>query len=117
MFKKHGVKMGALFLVLICFVAFSFAIGWSDETGKAAGKSAEGCVDNAAGPIGQVPAATQQATSPSMGWMAPKATVGKPAPDFEATAYYDGAFKKVKLSDYAGKWVVLCFYPGDFTFV
>jgi peroxiredoxin (alkyl hydroperoxide reductase subunit C) len=45
------------------------------------------------------------------------AQVGKPAPDFEANAYIDGGFKQVKLSDYKGKWVVLCFYPGDFTFV
>jgi peroxiredoxin (alkyl hydroperoxide reductase subunit C) len=45
------------------------------------------------------------------------ATVGKPAPDFEATAFVSGAFQKVKLSDYRGKWVTLCFYPGDFTFV
>lgn len=45
------------------------------------------------------------------------AHVGKPAPDFEATAYQDGGFKTLKLSDYAGHWVVLCFYPGDFTFV
>lgn len=43
--------------------------------------------------------------------------VGKPAPDFEASAYMDGGFKNVRLSDYKGKWVVLCFYPGDFTFV
>ena len=45
------------------------------------------------------------------------ARVGKAAPDFEATAYMDGAFKTVKLSDYKGRWVALCFYPGDFTFV
>jgi hypothetical protein len=45
------------------------------------------------------------------------ARVGKPAPDFEASAYVDGGFKNVKLSDYKGKWVVICFYPGDFTFV
>lgn len=45
------------------------------------------------------------------------AQVGKPAPDFEASAYLNGGFKNVKLSDYRGKWVVLCFYPGDFTFV
>jgi hypothetical protein len=45
------------------------------------------------------------------------ARVGKPAPDFEAAAYVDGGFKNIKLSDYKGKWVVLCFYPGDFTFV
>lgn len=43
--------------------------------------------------------------------------VGKPAPDFEASAYLDGGFQNIKLSDYRGKWVVLCFYPGDFTFV
>jgi peroxiredoxin (alkyl hydroperoxide reductase subunit C) len=45
------------------------------------------------------------------------ARVGKPAPDFEASAFIDGGFKNVKLSDHKGKWVVLCFYPGDFTFV
>lgn len=42
---------------------------------------------------------------------------GKAAPDFEASAFVDGGFKNVRLSDYKGKWVVLCFYPGDFTFV
>jgi len=47
----------------------------------------------------------------------PTATVGKKAPDFSAMAFVDGGFKKVSLSDYAGKWVLLCFYPGDFTFV
>jgi alkyl hydroperoxide reductase subunit AhpC len=45
------------------------------------------------------------------------ARVGKIAPDFEALAYVDGGFKTVKLSDYRGKWIVVCFYPGDFTFV
>jgi peroxiredoxin (alkyl hydroperoxide reductase subunit C) len=45
------------------------------------------------------------------------ASVGSKAPDFEAPAYQDGKFGQVKLSDYLGKWVVLCFYPGDFTFV
>ena len=44
------------------------------------------------------------------------ARVGQPAPDFEAAAFVDGGFKNIKLSDYRGKWVVLCFYPGDFTF-
>ncbi|EHH59256.1 hypothetical protein EGM_09324 [Macaca fascicularis] len=45
------------------------------------------------------------------------ARIGKPAPDFKATAVVDGAFKEVKLSDYKGKYVVLFFYPLDFTFV
>jgi peroxiredoxin (alkyl hydroperoxide reductase subunit C) len=45
------------------------------------------------------------------------AKVGEKAPDFQAPAYYQGQFTSVKLSDYLGKWVLLCFYPGDFTFV
>ena len=47
----------------------------------------------------------------------PAARVGKPAPDFEASGFVGGKFKNVMLSDYRGQWVVLCFYPGDFTFV
>ena len=44
--------------------------------------------------------------------------VGKPAPDFTAQAVMpDNTFKQVKLSDYRGKYVVLFFYPLDFTFV
>jgi len=45
------------------------------------------------------------------------ARVGQKAPDFSAPAYYKGGFTTVKLSDFAGKWVLLCFDPGDFTFV
>jgi len=44
-------------------------------------------------------------------------TVAMKAPDFTAPAYFKGKFTTVKLSDHLGKWVVLCFYPGDFTFV
>ncbi|MGV0023522.1 peroxiredoxin [Phormidesmis priestleyi] len=43
--------------------------------------------------------------------------VGQTAPDFTATAVVDQEFKTVKLSDYRGKYVVLFFYPLDFTFV
>jgi len=43
--------------------------------------------------------------------------VGKKAPDFAAPGYQNGKFINIKLSDYLGKWVLLCFYPGDFTFV
>ena len=43
--------------------------------------------------------------------------VGKPAPLFTAPAFYEGKFTNVSLEDYRGKWVLLCFYPGDFTFV
>ena len=44
--------------------------------------------------------------------------VGQSVPNFAAQALMgDGSFKEVKLSDYKGKWVVLFFYPLDFTFV
>ena len=45
------------------------------------------------------------------------ATVGQKAPDFTAPAYHNDGFTQVSLSGHAGKWVLLCFYPGDFTFV
>ncbi len=43
--------------------------------------------------------------------------VGQLAPQFKAPAYIDGQIKEISLSDYKGKWVVLFFYPLDFTFV
>ncbi len=44
--------------------------------------------------------------------------VGQKVPDFTTDAYMpDGKFKQIKLSDYKGKWVVVFFYPLDFTFV
>jgi alkyl hydroperoxide reductase subunit AhpC len=45
------------------------------------------------------------------------AQVQKEAPSFEGTAVVNEEFKKIKLSDYKGKYVVLFFYPLDFTFV
>ncbi len=45
------------------------------------------------------------------------AQVGQLAPDFTATAVIDQEFKTIKLSDYQGQYVVLFFYPLDFTFV
>ena len=46
------------------------------------------------------------------------ALVAKPAPEFTAQAVMpDGSFKEIKLSDYKGKYVILFFYPLDFTFV
>jgi len=45
------------------------------------------------------------------------ARVRKPAPDFSAEGVVNGEFTNVKLSDYNGKYLVLFFYPLDFTFV
>lgn len=79
----------------------------------------QGCVQPAAGPILPAPATTktptQRTTSQEVTMLA---RVGKEALDFEASAFVPGeGFKNVKLSDYKGQWIVLCFYPGDFTFV
>ena len=45
------------------------------------------------------------------------AQVGKPAPEFHTKAYVQGEIKDVSLFDYRDRWVMLYFYPGDFTFV
>lgn len=45
------------------------------------------------------------------------AIVGQAAPDFSMEAVDSGNFKNVALEDYKGKWLVLFFYPLDFTFV
>jgi hypothetical protein len=78
----------------------------------------EGCVKPTEGPIGEETMAApteNQHVKKEMSMLL--ARVGKPAPDFELSAFHQGGFKNVKLSDYKGKWIVVCFYPGDFTFV
>ncbi len=78
---------------------------------------AVGCARPTGGPVGEEPKDT------TTGEQKPKAEersmirVGKKAPDFTAPGYQKGEFVNIKLSDYLGKWVLLCFYPGDFTFV
>jgi len=47
----------------------------------------------------------------------PFPVISKPAPEFKGQAVIDGHFKDIQLSDYKGKYVVLFFYPLDFTFV
>ena len=80
-------------------------------------KEVDSCVQPAAGPLAG-PAAADESTPARKEVVMVRAQVGKEAPDFEAPAYVSGeGFKNVKLSDHRGKWVVLCFYPGDFTFV
>ncbi|XP_062376600.1 peroxiredoxin-2-like [Sardina pilchardus] len=43
--------------------------------------------------------------------------ISKTAPSWEGTAVVDGQFKPIKLADYLGKYLILLFYPLDFTFV
>ncbi len=47
----------------------------------------------------------------------PRAGIGRPAPDFEATAVITKRFEQVQLREYRGRYVVLFFWPLDFTFV
>ena len=77
-----------------------------------------GCATPSVGPIASEPQEEAPTTD-----LKPKevlmqtAKVGKPAPDFELTGFQGTGFKNFRLSDYKGKWIVVCFYPGDFTFV
>jgi AhpC/TSA family len=81
-------------------------------------KASTSCVATAKGPLApegkSAEAAKPAVQSPVSAVLA---RVGQAAPDFEANAFINGGFKNLKLSDFKGKWTVLCFYPGDFTFV
>jgi hypothetical protein len=76
-----------------------------------------GCARPTGGPVGESveEESTKDATPKKE--VSPMIKVGKKAPDFIAPGYHKGQFISVKLSEYLGKWVLLCFYPGDFTFV
>jgi alkyl hydroperoxide reductase subunit AhpC len=43
--------------------------------------------------------------------------VGNHAPGFTANAFINGQVKSISLTDYPGKWIILFFYSGDFSFV
>jgi peroxiredoxin (alkyl hydroperoxide reductase subunit C) len=76
-----------------------------------------GCARPTGGPVGEEPVAAPEAKQIEVKREKTMIKVGKKAPDFTAPGYRKGKFVNEKLSDHLGKWVVLCFYPGDFTFV
>jgi peroxiredoxin (alkyl hydroperoxide reductase subunit C) len=76
-----------------------------------------GCARPTGGPVGELPADSETLSETTTQKEPSMIKVGQKAPDFTAPSYHEGEFGSVKLSDYLGKWVVLCFYPGDFTFV
>ena len=78
-----------------------------------------GCARPTGGPVGETKGAEEnvQPTEAVEEEVKKMVMVGRKAPDFTAPGYQDGKFINVQLSDYLGKWVLLCFYPGDFTFV
>ncbi len=77
-----------------------------------------GCARPTGGPVGEPEdgSETKQVDAPAEGEKT-MIRVGKKAPDFTSPAYHEGEFASVKLSDFLGRWILLCFYPGDFTFV
>jgi len=75
-----------------------------------------GCARPTGGPVGET-VKTEEEKSSIVKEVKSMITVGGKAPDFTAPAYHKGNFISVQLSEYLGKWVILCFYPGDFTFV
>lgn len=77
-----------------------------------------GCARPTGATVGVAPVSSEIAPSePLRKEVTMLAKVGGKAPDFQAPTYYRDTFSSIKLSDYLGKWVLLCFYPGDFTFV
>ena len=71
-----------------------------------------------AGPVGMAAASCAKMTRQcEMAEQKPTAKVGEPAPNFTLDAVVGKEFKQVSLAAYRGKWVVLFFYPLDFTFV
>ena len=76
-----------------------------------------GCARPTGGPVGETVEPNEPETQKQAKEVSSMIKVGKKAPDFAAPAYHQGKFVSIKLSEYLGKWVVLCFYPGDFTFV
>jgi peroxiredoxin (alkyl hydroperoxide reductase subunit C) len=112
---KSSRAMVITALAILWFIA-PVAGRAAEPKAKKPDQAGASCVETAKGPLatsavaGSGPAQVAAAA-------AVMAQVGKPAPDFEANAFVGGKFKNLKLSDYKGKWVTLCFYPGDFTFV
>jgi peroxiredoxin (alkyl hydroperoxide reductase subunit C) len=82
-----------------------------------ADKPKVGCARPTGGLVGKPDEKKEQKPEQTVKEVRKMIQVGKPAPDFVSPAYHKGEFTSVKLSDHLGKWVVLCLYPGDFTFV
>ena len=76
-----------------------------------------GCARPTGGPVGEIVEKESVEEKNVEKEVTPMIRVGKKAPDFSAPGFHKDKFINVKLSDYLGKWVLLCFYPGDFTFV
>lgn len=68
-------------------------------------------------PAGEEGAAVVPAAAPSQLLVKPVPLPGQRAMDFELAAIVGDDIKNIKLSDYQGKWRIVCFFPAAFTFV
>mgnify|MGYP001067783993 CR=1 FL=1 len=76
-----------------------------------------GCARPTGGPVGEPVEADAEEKRKPIEKEISVIHVGEKVPDFVAPGYQKGKFINIKLSDYLGKWTLICFYPGDFTFV
>ncbi len=118
--SKRGVDQmkRRLINLLICAVSLLIIVCGGSSLAVSSEDVSTSCVAPARGPIlamAQEPVVTKS-EAPSQPAQS-LAKVGASAPDFEANAFIKGEFKNIKLSEFKGKWVLVCFYPGDFTFV
>jgi peroxiredoxin (alkyl hydroperoxide reductase subunit C) len=88
-----------------------------EKEAKVAEEVQVGCARPTGGPVGESEEVSIPQSPPVIEETLKMIQVGKKVPDFVAPGYQQGKFISVKLSEYLGKWVLLCFYPGDFTFV
>jgi hypothetical protein len=91
-------------------------IDWGKEM-RMGEEKAVGCARPTGGLVGEPTGVKPEERTLAQKEVKSMIQVGKKAPDFMAPAYQAGKFISVQLSEHLGKWVVLCFYPGDFTFV
>ena len=76
-----------------------------------------GCARPTGGPVGEAVEPKDLANENLPKEVSSMVMVGKKAPDFTAPGYLNGQFVNISLSEKLGSWTLLCFYPGDFTFV
>ncbi|KAH9366319.1 hypothetical protein HPB48_006229 [Haemaphysalis longicornis] len=103
------------------------AISYSDRAKQPLRQAAAAAAADGGDGVEAMPTVCEQPKQRSLLTMVPQSDLitedvvmpklAKPAPDFRGTAVVDGQFKEIKLSDYKNKYLVLFFYPLDFTFV
>ena len=76
-----------------------------------------GCARPTGGPVGEPAPEREAPPEKPTKEVTRMIQVGRKAPDFSAPGYHKGKFVNMTLSEHLGKWILLCFYPGDFTFV